>query len=81
MACARTWRWVPVFPIRRSSRTPSQSRLRDIVAENRMLSEPNQSLVDYIMNIRSPLLTRERFLADDNAARCRGNVAGIFQFD
>lgn len=30
-----------------------------------MLSEPNQSLVDYIMNIRSRMLTCEQIFADD----------------
>jgi hypothetical protein len=33
MAAARTWRWVPVFPIHRSIRKSSRSRLRGIVAE------------------------------------------------
>jgi len=48
----RTWRWVPEFPIRRTSRKPSRSRLRDIVAENRMPFEPHQSLAGCITNIR-----------------------------
>jgi hypothetical protein len=38
----------------------ARSRLRDIVAENRMPFEPHQSLVDCIMITRSRLLSRER---------------------
>ena len=45
-----------------------------------MPSEPNQSLMDYIMNIRSRLLTRERFFADDRSCCRQRKDEGIREF-
>jgi len=41
---ARTWRWVPVFPIRRSPISVAHAQIRAIGAENRMLSVPHPIL-------------------------------------
>jgi hypothetical protein len=62
MAGARTWRWVPGFPIHRPPRRSSRNRIRDIVAENRMPFEPHQFLVGCITNIRWRLPACDRVI-------------------
>jgi hypothetical protein len=64
MAAARTWRWVPVFPIRRSVPSPSLVRLRGIVAENPMRFVPNRCLAACITNTPSRLPALDRVFAD-----------------
>jgi monovalent cation:H+ antiporter, CPA1 family len=62
MAGARICRWIPVLPIHRLPRRPSQRRLRDIVAENCMAFEPHQSSAGCITNIRWCRPVRDRVI-------------------
>src|SRR5450759_3336240 len=72
MAAARTWRWVPAFPIRQSVPASFRVRLRGIVAENPMRFVPNRCLAGCITNTPSQLPAFDRVFADHRYSSIAG---------
>jgi hypothetical protein len=65
---ARTWRWVPVFPIRRSPISTTHIQIRATAVENHMPSVPIRSLAGCIMNTSSRPGVRDLIFAEHRDA-------------
>jgi hypothetical protein len=77
---ARTWRWVPVFPIRRSPISTTHIQIRAIAGENRMPSMPIRSLAGCITNTSSRSPARDSIFADHNPHLAAGLLHALSRY-